>query len=87
MSFSPDTQFLSPEAVATILSVTVDDVHDLITSGELLAIRVGQYGPWRVDEAQLELFIAHGYETAARMSLWNEASLANIPELSDGRLI
>ena len=87
MIYSPDTPFLSPEAVAAILSVTVDDVHALIRSGELLAIRVGQHGPWRVDEDQLTLFIEHSYETAARMALWNEAALANVAELSDGRLI
>mgnify|MGYP002655310064 CR=1 FL=1 len=80
-------RFLSPETTAEILNVSTDDVHDLISRGELLAIRVGSRGPWRIESDHLELFIADQYEHARRSALWEQAELANIPELADGRII
>ncbi len=80
-------RFLSPDAVAELLDVTVDDVHELIQTGELLAIRVGTRGPWRIEADHLERFIADQYEVARRVALWQQAELANIPELADGRIM
>lgn len=80
-------RFLSPDAVAEILSISVDDVHELIGRGELLALHIGSRGPWRVEVAQLEMFIADQYEHARRMAVWEQADFANIPELSDGRIL
>ncbi len=80
-------RFLSPETTAEILDVSIDDVHDLISRGELMAIRVGTRGPWRIESAHLEAFITDQYEHARRAALWQQAELANIPELADGRII
>lgn len=82
-----ETQFASPETVAEILDISVDEVHNLITSGELLAIRIGAHGPWRVEIAHLEQFIADGYVQAQQSRVWNEGALANIYDLADGRLL
>jgi len=87
MDNSDTRQFLSPEAVSELLAVPVDSVYDLIESGELLAIRVGAHGPWRIEGHHLEAFIADGYEQQRFRQKWNQASLANVYDLSDGRLI
>jgi excisionase family DNA binding protein len=76
--------FLSPEAVAELLSVRTDDVLDLLESGELLGIRVGQHGPWRIHDAHVMTFINDGYDKARRELLWNEAALANVVDFADG---
>jgi excisionase family DNA binding protein len=76
--------FLSPEAVAELLSVTTDDVLDLLESGELLGIRVGHRGPWRIHDAHVMSFINDGYDLARRELLWNEAALANVVDFADG---
>ncbi len=57
-------RFYSPEQVAAVLNAPLDTVHDLIGSGELLAIRLGSRGPWRVDTAHLEAFIRDQYQVA-----------------------
>jgi excisionase family DNA binding protein len=80
-------QFLSPDVIAEILSVTVEDVYELLESGELFGLRVGKRGAWRIEESQLNQYIADGYELAARAARWNQAEMANIPELADGRII
>lgn len=80
-------QFLSPDVVAEVLSVTVDEVYELLESGELLGLRVGKRGSWRVEGSHLDQYIADGYELAARAARWNQAEMANIPELADGRII
>jgi excisionase family DNA binding protein len=79
--------FLTPDAVAEILSISVSEVYSLLESGELLGLRVGQRGPWRIEHDQLERFIQDAYAVAARVARWNQAELANIPELADGRII
>lgn len=85
---NPDLlSFLSPEAVAEVLSISSLEVEELIASGELLAFRVGIHGPWRIELAQLEVFVEHQYEHARRSKLWNQAALGDIPELADGRLL
>ena len=84
---SPHHRFLSPEAVAEILGVTLEQIEELIDSGELLALRVGRHGPWRVDIAVLQQFIDDSYESARRQQMWFEANMANVSELADGRLI
>ena len=82
-----DRRFLSPEAVAEILDISLDDVHRLLDSGELLGLRVGQRGPWRVDSECLQTFIADAYERTRREHIWNQADMGNITDLADGRLL
>ena len=87
MTDSALPQFLTLDVVAETLSITVDDAVSLVESGELLGIRVGKNRSWRVEVAQLELFIQHAYEFQAAAARWTHADFANIPEVADGRVI
>lgn len=84
---SPLPQFLRPEDVSEILNVPVGEIHELLTSGELLGIRVGARAQWRIDVEQLQLFIADAYEFEARAARWRQAEHATIIEVADGRIL
>jgi excisionase family DNA binding protein len=79
------TRFLTLADTAEVLAITLAEVTELVRSGELPAIRVGS--AWRVERVVLEAFIEGQYEEARRMSLWRESDYANIPELSEGRIL
>jgi excisionase family DNA binding protein len=82
-------RFLTVADAAELLAVDVTTVDELIRSGELPAIRVGSSGPWRVERAQLEVWIDEQYEQTRRHALWNQGEFANVVELSgirSGRL-
>ena len=55
-------RFLTVADAAELLAVDVATVDELIRSGELPAIRVGSTGPWRIERAQLEVWIEVQYE-------------------------
>ena len=78
-------RFLTVADAAELLAVDVTTVDELIRSGELPAIRVGSSGPWRVERAQLEVWIDEQYEQTRRHALWNQAEFANVVELSGVR--
>lgn len=78
-------RFLSVADAAEVLAVDVETVHELILSGELPAIRVGERGPWRVERTQLELWIDDQYEAARRRSAWHQGEFSNVVELSGVR--
>lgn len=52
-----EARFLTLDAVATYLSVSVPQVYSLVRSGELPAIKIGGRGVWRVDRHQLEEYV------------------------------
>ncbi|GAA1749142.1 helix-turn-helix domain-containing protein [Agromyces humatus] len=78
-------RFLTIADAAEILAVDVATVDDLIRSGELPAIRVGTSGPWRIERAQLEVWIELQYEDARKHTAFNEGEFANVFELSGAR--
>ncbi|WP_448003899.1 helix-turn-helix domain-containing protein [Agromyces bauzanensis] len=78
-------RFLTVADAAEVLAVDVQTVDELIRSGELPAIRVGTSGPWRVERAQLEVWIEEQYEQTRRHALWNQSEFASILELSGAR--
>ncbi|GAA1803565.1 helix-turn-helix domain-containing protein [Agromyces neolithicus] len=78
-------RFLTIADAAEILAVDVATVDDLIRSGELPAIRVGTSGPWRIERAQLEVWIELQYEDARARTAFNEGEFANVFELSGAR--
>ncbi|TFB91210.1 MULTISPECIES: helix-turn-helix domain-containing protein [Cryobacterium] len=80
-------RFLTLADTAEILSLSAAEVHDLVRTGELPAIRLGTTGVWRVERIVLESFIEAKYEEARRMALWQQSDFGNIPELSGGRII
>ena len=78
-------RFLTIADAAEILAVDVATVDDLIRSGELPAIRVGTSGPWRIERAQLEVWIELQYEEARAHTAFNEGEFSNVFELSGAR--
>lgn len=78
-------RFLTVADAAEVLAVDVEAVHDLIRSGELPAIRVGERGPWRIERTQLEVWIDDQYEATRRYSAWHQGEFANVIELSGAR--
>lgn len=80
-------RFLTVADTAEVLNVTPAAVMELVRSGELPAIRVGQQGPWRIERNVLESYIDAKYEEARRLSLWEQSQLVDLPEISGGRII
>lgn len=76
------TRFLTLADVAEVLNVELPLVRELVQSGELVAIRIGNDGPLRVEQRELELFIADKYEARRREQLFAGAEFTDIPELS-----
>jgi excisionase family DNA binding protein len=81
----PLGRFLTIADAAEVLAVDVETVHDLVMSGELPAIRVGDRGPWRIERTQLEVFIELRYESTRREVVWNEGEFGNVIEFSGAR--
>ncbi|MFC9917673.1 helix-turn-helix domain-containing protein [Agromyces binzhouensis] len=81
----PLGRFLTIADTAEVLAVDVETVHELVISGELPAIRIGDRGPWRVERSQLEVFIEMRYESTRREVAWNEGEFANVIEFAGVR--
>lgn len=86
---SPDSigRFLTVADASEILNISAREVLELVHSAELPAIQVGSPGRWRIERSVLEDYIAGKYEEARRMSLWEQANLASIVEISDGLVV
>ncbi len=59
-------RFLTLEQVADELNTSVAQIYALVRRGELVAIRLGGRGQWRVERARLEAFIDYLYEQTAQ---------------------
>ncbi len=55
-------RFLQLSEIAEILNTSSAQVYALVRTGELPAIKIGGRGQWRVEDAQLEAYIARMYE-------------------------
>ncbi|MFT6535044.1 MAG: excisionase family DNA binding protein [Alpinimonas sp.] len=75
--FTPG-RFLSISETAELLTVSVTQVYNLVHRGELIAIRVGTRGPWRIDISVVQAFIDDQYEMARRSALWHQSEFADI---------
>lgn len=71
-------RFLTIADTAELLALSAGEVHQLVTSGELPAIRLGAQGQWRIERTVLEGFIEGKYEEARRLSLWNQADFTGV---------
>ncbi|MGD9961058.1 helix-turn-helix domain-containing protein [Nocardioides sp.] len=63
MTGSP--RFLTLADVAEILSTSSAQVYALVRRGDLVAIKIGGRGQWRVESSQLEAYIERAYNDAA----------------------
>lgn len=57
-------RFLKLEDVQQILNISSQQAYALVRSGDLPAIQVGGRGMWRVEESELEAYIARQYAAA-----------------------
>lgn len=58
-------RFMSIPDVAEILNVSVRQVRSLLASGELRGIQIGGRGIWRIEDSELERYIAQQYDRTA----------------------
>jgi excisionase family DNA binding protein len=69
-------RFLTLPEVAEVLNTSVAQVYALVRRGDLVAIKIGGRGQWRVETDELEAYIQRAY-TAAREHIeqhpWDEA--------------
>ena len=62
----PDSpRFLTLADVAEVLNTSTAQVYALVRRGDLVAIKIGGRGQWRVEAAKLEEYIARAYRDAA----------------------
>lgn len=59
-------RFLTLADVAEMLNVSASQAYALVRSGDLRAIKIGGRGQWRIEESELERFIAERYEQTER---------------------
>ena len=62
MSGTP--RFLTLADVAEVLNTSSAQVYALVRRGDLVAIKIGGRGQWRVEADQLEAYIARMYDEA-----------------------
>ncbi|KRA22281.1 hypothetical protein ASD65_17460 [Microbacterium sp. Root61] len=74
-------RLLAPAQVAEVLSVTVDEVVELVLEGRLRGARIGSPAQWRIEEASLAGYLEDQAEEARRMALWRQSNAASFPEL------
>ncbi len=59
-------RFLTLEQVAEELNVSRSQVYALVRDRSVVAVKIGGRGPWRVERAELERYIAGLCEVARR---------------------
>ncbi len=74
-------RFLTLADTAELLSISTKQAYELVSSGELPAIRVGTAGRWRIERRMLELYIEARYEETRRHALWIQSDFANVTAL------
>lgn len=65
-------RFLTLADVAEVLNVTVRQAYALVRSGDLRGIQIGGRGQWRVENDQLEDYIARQYARAESLDHTDE---------------
>lgn len=61
-------RFLTLADVADVLNVTVRQVYALVRGGDLRGIQIGGRGQWRIENSELEDYIARQYARTDHMS-------------------
>lgn len=72
-------RFLTLADVAETLNISSAQAYALVRSGELRAIKVGGRGQWRVENTELEAYIARAYEQTAAMLAESAEDGADLP--------
>ncbi len=61
-------RLLTPKDVAAYLNITESQVYTLMREGDLVALKIGKRGVWRVDREELDRYIER-LKTEARKRL------------------
>lgn len=56
-----NSRFLTLADVADVLNVTVRQVYALVRNGDIRGIQIGGRGQWRIENSELEDYIARQY--------------------------
>ncbi|HET7358258.1 MAG TPA: helix-turn-helix domain-containing protein [Nocardioidaceae bacterium] len=75
-------RFLQLSDVAEILNTSTAQVYALVRRGDLPAIKLGGRGQWRVENSELEAYIARLYDETR--SFVNEHPYVDTPADSEG---
>lgn len=59
-------RFLTLADVADVLNISASQTYALVRNGELRGIKIGGRGQWRVEQTELDRFIAEQYEQTER---------------------
>lgn len=59
-------RFLTLADVAEVLNVSASQAYALVRSGDLRGIKIGGRGQWRVEDSELDRFIAERYQETER---------------------
>jgi excisionase family DNA binding protein len=54
-------RFLQLSDVAEVLNISAAQVYALVRRGDLVAIKIGGRGQWRVEETELDAYIKRSY--------------------------
>ena len=79
----PTPRFLTLDDVAEILNVSWSQAYALVRRKELIAIQIGGRGQWRVENEELERFIARKYAEARAGSVPPEPAAGEQAEQDD----
>ena len=80
----PTPRFLTLDDVAEILNVSWSQAYALVRRKELIAIQIGGRGPWRVENEELERFIARKYAEARAGTVPAESAVEEQDDASTG---
>jgi excisionase family DNA binding protein len=67
-------RFLTLTDVAEVLNISMSQTYALVRSRELRALKIGGRGQWRVEDVELENFIATQYGKTADLLRDNPAA-------------
>lgn len=62
----PEIRFLTIPQVAEELATSEAQIAALVRRGELVALKLGGRGQWRIERSRLEEYIQRAYEETAR---------------------
>lgn len=62
----PADRFLTLTDVGETLNISPAQTYALVRNGDLIAIKVGGRGQWRVERKELEAYIQRMYDETAR---------------------
>ncbi|MGY1682235.1 helix-turn-helix domain-containing protein [Geodermatophilus sp. SYSU D01176] len=79
----PTPRFLTLDDVAEILNVSWSQAYALVRRKELIAIQIGGRGQWRVENEELERFIAQKYAEARAGTVPAEPAVEEQAEQDD----